>query len=79
MNYVNSVNNNKVLGFYWDDEKDVISLKINEVFKEAMDIIPTKRNILSVIARVYNPVEYLRPIVFKLKILFRKIFKSKIE
>ena len=79
MNYVNSVNNNKVFGFYWDDEKDIISLKINEVFKEAMDIIPTKRNILSVIAHVYNLVEYLQPIVFKLKILFQKIFMSKIE
>ena len=42
MNNVNSINNDKVLGLYWDHEKDIISLKINEVFKEAINIIPTK-------------------------------------
>ena len=70
MDYVNSVNNEEVLGLYWGHEKDVISLKINEVFniteeanKEAINIIQTKRNILSVIASVYNPVVYLQPIV----------------
>ena len=70
MDYVNSVNNEEVLRLYWGHEKDVISLKINEVFniteeanKEAINIIQTKRNILSVIASVYNPVVYLQPIV----------------
>ena len=45
MNNVNSINNDEVLGLYWDHKKDIISLKINEVFKEAINIIPTKRNI----------------------------------
>ena len=45
MNNVNSINNDEVLGLYWDHKKDIISLKINEVFKEAFNIIPTKRNI----------------------------------
>ena len=42
MNNVNSINNDKVLGLYWNHKKDIISLKINEVFKEAINIIPTK-------------------------------------
>ena len=50
-----------------------------QVFKEAINIIQTKRNILSVIASVYDPVAYLQPIVIKLKILFQKICKSKLE
>ena len=79
MNNVNSINNDKVLGLYWNHKKDIISLKINEVFKEAINIIPTKRNILSVIASVYDPVGYLQPIVIKLKILFQKICRSKLE
>ena len=48
MNYVNSVNKEIILELYWDHEKDIISLKIKEVFEEAINIIPTKRNILSV-------------------------------
>ena len=63
MNNANSMDHNKVLGLYWDHKKDIISLKINEVFKEAVNIIPTKGNILSVIASVYDPVGYLQPIV----------------
>ena len=34
---------------------------------------------MSVIASVYDPVAYLQPIVIKLKILFQKICKSKLE
>ena len=63
---------------YWDHEKDIISLKINEVFNKAINIIPTKQNILSVIASIYIPVGYLHQIVIKLKILFPKICKSNI-
>ena len=70
MNNVSSIKNHKVLGLYWDHKKDIINLKINEVFKEV--IIPTKRNILSVIASVYDPLGYLQPILIKLKILFQK-------
>ena len=52
MNYVNSVQNEKVLGLYLNHEKDIISLKTNEAFKEAINIILNKRNSLSVIASV---------------------------
>ena len=79
MNHVNSINNDKVLGIYWDHKKHIISLKINEVFKEAINIIPTKWNILSVIAIVYGSMGYLQLIVIKLKILLQKICKSKLE
>ena len=79
MNYVNSVQNEKVLGLYLNHEKDIISLKTNEALKEAINIILNKRNSLSVIASVYDPVGSLQPIVIRLKILFQKISKSKNE
>ena len=46
MNNVNSVNSKNVLGLYWDHEKVIITLKINEVFKEAINLIPTKKKFL---------------------------------
>ena len=46
MNNVNSVNNKNVLGLYWDHEKVTITLKIIEVFKETINIVPTKKKIL---------------------------------
>ena len=57
--------------------RDVISLKISEIFKEAVNIVPTKRNILSVIARVYDPTGYLQPLAILLKILFQEIMLVK--
>ena len=66
VNIVNTFNNEEVLGLYWDHQKDVISLKISEIFREAVNIIPTKRNTLSIIASVYDPIGYLEPRKFKL-------------
>ena len=79
LNIVNSFNNEKVLGPYWDHQKDVISLKICEIFKEAVNIIPTKRNILSIIASVYDPIGYLQLLVIMLKILFQEICELNIK
>ena len=70
VNIVNSLNNEKNLGLYWDHHRDVFSLKISEIFKEAVNIIPTKQNILSIIASSYLPIGYLQPLVIMLKILF---------
>ena len=58
VNLVNSFNNEKVLGLYWDHQSDAISLKISEIFKEAYNIIPIKWNILSMIASIYDPIGY---------------------
>ena len=77
VNKVNSFNSEKVLGLYWDHQRDVISLKISEIFKEAVNIVPTKRNILSVIARVYDPTGYLQPLAIMLKIIFQEIMQVK--
>ena len=41
--------------------------------------MPTKRNILSIITDVYDPVGYFQPIVIKLKILVQKLCKSKLQ
>ena len=76
---VNSFNNENVLGLYWDHQRDVISLKIGEIFKEAVNIVPTKRNILSIIASVYDPICYLQPLVIMLRILFQEICKLNIK
>ena len=79
VNIVNSFNNEKVLLLYWHHQGDVISLEISEIFKEAVNIVPTKRNILSIIASVYDPIGYLQPLVIMLKILFQEMCKLNIK
>ena len=43
------------------------------MFNAAVNITPTKRNILSVIASVYSRIGYMQPIVINLKLLFHEV------
>ena len=45
---------------YWNHQRDVISLKISKAFKDAVTIMPSKRDILIAIARPYHPIGYLQ-------------------
>ena len=52
----------KVLGIEWKDDSGKLVFRINEIFKDALNIQPTKRNILSVISTIYDPLGYLQPV-----------------
>ena len=71
----NIVKYTKVLGIEWDDIRDKLVFHLNETFEDAVNIKPTKRNILSIISTIYDPVGYLQPVTIQLKILFQEICK----
>ena len=52
--------------------------RLNEIFKDALDIQPKKWNIL-IISIIYDPVGYLQSVTIQLKILFQEIYKLKID
>ena len=62
----------KVLGIDWEDDSDKLVFRLNEIFKDALNIQPTKRNILSVISTIYDPLGYLQPVTIQLKIYFKE-------
>ena len=64
--------NVKVLGIPWDNQEDKLILGVSEIFAKAEDVNPTRRNILRVIAIIYDPVGYLAPVI-NLKLLFQEI------
>ena len=65
-----SLEDNKVLGIRWN-EKDTLIIGVKYIFKNAAWIEVTKRNVLKVIASVYDPVSCLQPII-RLKLLFQE-------
>ena len=77
--FVNKMKNGKVLGIEWDDDNDKLIFRLNEILKDALKIQPTKRNILSVISTIYDPVGYLQLVTIQLKILFQEICKLKVD
>jgi len=63
----------KVLGLHWGTTSDVLGYHIN-----INKVNPTKRSILSTIARLYDPVGALGPVVFWAKCLMQELWMQKL-
>ena len=62
----------KVLVIVWDTKSDHLVFSFGNLIESFNDIIPTKRNILSLIAKFYDPTGLIQPIIIKLLLLFRE-------
>ena len=63
----------KVLGIKWNNLKDTMQLGVKEIFISADKIEPSTRNILKIIAAIYDPIGFLAPVTITLKLLFQEI------
>ena len=62
-----------LLGVPWDKEKDTIEVKF-----PAERVQPTKRNLLTKLAKVYDPLGFASPTTLSRKLLYRKACELKI-
>ena len=53
------------MGVLWDPEFDV-----SGIVDLARHLTPTKRNVVSIVGKFYNPLGFLSPVVFYLKYYF---------
>jgi len=60
----------KVLGLYWDPGKDILTYNI--VLATNPDC--TKRQVLSNVSRIFDPLGLLAPIVIQFEIIFQKLW-----
>ncbi|XP_044597973.1 uncharacterized protein LOC123274432 [Cotesia glomerata] len=68
-------NSIKTLGLQWDASKDVIEYKIREpILSDKV----TKRTILSSIAKIFDPLGLLSPIIVKAKIIMQQLWDDKV-
>ncbi|GFX22898.1 integrase_H2C2 domain-containing protein [Trichonephila clavipes] len=65
----------KVLGVYWNPKHDCFSFRV----KIDLHKLNTKRDVLSTIARIYDPLGLLGPVVAKAKIFLQKLWMLKID
>ncbi|KAL7723878.1 hypothetical protein ACLKA6_004304 [Drosophila palustris] len=66
----------KTLGVLWLPTEDVFQFKIDDSF---MGLRATKRNILSVSSRLFDPLGLLRPLIIKAKILLQELWLQKLD
>ncbi|KAI8431622.1 hypothetical protein MSG28_016101 [Choristoneura fumiferana] len=62
----------KVLGVQWDPVSDSMAYQINVPLGHP----PTKRSVLSTIARLYDPCGYCAPVIFRFKVFLQSLFSD---
>ena len=73
-----STENPKVLGVSWDTKTDSFLFNPAEIIKAAKEIgdEPTKRNILQISSRIFDPMGFLAPTVLSLKMIFQRLWQD---
>ena len=65
--------NLKVLGIDWHKQNDSFIIDLNKIYEAGIELPTTKRNVLKIIASIYDPIGIISPVVVLFKILFQKI------
>ena len=54
-----SRNEHKVLGVIWNIESDEFVVNVKPVYNEALHMEPTKRNVVSLFSKIYDPLGFI--------------------
>ncbi|XP_074658631.1 uncharacterized protein LOC141911540 [Tubulanus polymorphus] len=68
----------KILGVCWNYSTDEIMFDLTDIINYIQDLTPTKRNIVGVAARFFDPLGVIAPAVLKFKLLFQDTCRSEI-
>lgn len=69
-------NSSKILGVSWNPKLDCFSISC----PKHIDVSPvTKRNVLSVIAQIYDPLSFVAPLIITAKIFMQKLWLAKLD
>ena len=68
----------KVLGVQWDVETDKLKLDLSGVARLVQNLEPTKRNVVSVVGRIYDPLGFLSPVTIMFKMFFQELCESEV-
>ena len=68
----------KVLGVVWSVDRDEVVIDVKHLLMEALALCHTKRNVVSIVSRVYDPLGFIAPAVIPLKIFFKELCESKL-
>ena len=71
--------NTKVLGINWDTNSDRFFFELSRVIEFAASLPPTKRSLLKIAAKIFDPLGCLSVYTINLKILFQQLCFSKLS
>ena len=65
--------NLKVWGIGWHKQNNSFIIDLNKIYEVGIELPTTKRNVLKIIASIYDPIGIVSPVVVLFKILFQKV------
>ena len=68
----------KILGTKWDVERDRITFNLRQLAETSNGRTVTKRNVLSLTAKIYDPLGMISPVTIMLKVFLQRLFGRKI-
>lgn len=69
----------KVLGTNWNLGEDTIVMKLNKIVEFAKNLEPTKRNVLRIAAKLFDPLGLISPVMVVLRMLLQELCLNKCE
>lgn len=69
----------KILGVHWNVSADHLVIDVSNVAHLAKELEPTKRHIVSIVGRFYEPLGFMSPVVIQFKILFQELCRAKLD
>ena len=69
----------KTLGVTWNVVKDEYTVPVSKVFSDGRDCEVTKRNVLKLLASIFDPLGIVSPIVITFKVFFQKLVQLKMQ
>ena len=68
----------RVLGVTWCRASDELLIDLGHILAVAEDMEPTKRGVISLVSKIYDPLGLISPVAIRFKILFQELCSSKI-
>jgi hypothetical protein len=69
----------KVLGVSWEVGSDELIFNLEHILIEAEGIEPTKRRVIGLVSKIYDPLGMVSPVIIELKIFFQELCLSKLD
>lgn len=69
----------KVLGVTWNPQEDCLYFQVTDIAEAATTTEPTKRNVVSIIGKFYDPLGFLAPVIIRFKKLLQKLCEQQLQ
>ena len=76
---IGSQSTGKVLGIQWDISNDCFYYQINSESNNKLNSEVTRRNMLSVVSSIYDPLGLINPLIITGKLLFQEATRLKLS